>query len=137
MPVKQGKNREKRTKVGKCSPPKETKWKPGESGNPKGRPPNEQALTPRLREEMDAQPPPAVRRRYGLPDNSTWQDAQVLALLVNAARGNATAIRELWDRLDGKLTERIELTDDQQVRERLQAARKRVADRRSGETNAP
>jgi hypothetical protein len=42
IPDTQGKNKEQ--KVGYKNPPKETRWKPGQSGNPKGRPKSFDAL---------------------------------------------------------------------------------------------
>ena len=96
MPNKQEKNR------GRGKPPKETQWKPGQSGNPKGKPPKLECLTSLLREEMEKLVPQGLLRKLYLREGATWRDAVVRSLLLQTAKGNTTAIRELLERLDGK-----------------------------------
>jgi hypothetical protein len=68
----------------------------GKSGNPKGRPRNVSSLTVLLREkiaqicEFDKQ-------------QRTWQEMIVLATLKLAMEGNSSALREVWERLGGKV----------------------------------
>jgi hypothetical protein len=93
-------------------PPAEHRWKKGVSGNPNGRPKKQDSLTNLLREEI-AKICPADR------ENRTWKELVVRATLQLAMKGNATALKEVWERLDGKTlqTERLQLggTDGKQV----------------------
>jgi hypothetical protein len=43
-------------KVGNCKPPRETQWKPGQSGNPKGRKPGSRSFKSIFLRVADAQP---------------------------------------------------------------------------------
>lgn len=63
----------------------------GRSGNPSGRP--KSPLTDRLREKLDD---PSVL------------DEVVDALIVAAAMRDVGALRTLWERIEGKLTDKIE-----------------------------
>jgi hypothetical protein len=66
----------------------ERQWKPGQSGNPAGRPPGKPYLSDALRRLLEAAP----EKLDGI--------AEVLLLL--AMKGDLGAIRELWDRTEGK-----------------------------------
>ncbi len=112
MSVKQGDNREE---VGPGKPPKSSQWKPGTSGNPKGRPRSKTAseeIRARLSEINESDP---ERRTYG----------RIMAVkLVDAAcSGDARAVqavREVIDRTEGKARQTITLTTDR--REQLERA---------------
>ena len=80
-------------------------WKPGESGNPRGRPPKQESLTSLLKEELDRISPEDTEGR-------TWRELIVLATLRLACQGNRAALQEIWNRSDGKVTKEIELTDN-------------------------
>ena len=89
-PDKQGKNREK---VGKGKPPKETQWKPGQSGNPKGRPKSitlSEALRAQLGQVMPGE------------DEKTYAEKIALVLCEEATKGNVGAAKEIADRTEGK-----------------------------------
>ena len=62
-----------RRNTGKLRPP----WKPGQSGNPRGRPLKHECLTSLLKEEL-------------------------------ARKGHPVALREIWQRADGRLPQAIE-----------------------------
>ncbi len=81
---------------------KATQFKPGQSGNPHGRPKNEQCLTALLRQEI-ARMCPADK------DGRTWAQLIVLATMRLAMAGNSTALKEIWERLDGKVTTPLEI----------------------------
>src|SRR5450759_668402 len=93
-------------------PPAERRWKKGVSGNPHGRPKKQESLTNLLKDEI-GQICPADR------ENRTWKELVVRATLQLAMKGNATALKEVWERLDGKTlqTERLQLggTDGKHV----------------------
>jgi hypothetical protein len=86
-----------------------TPWKPGQSGNPRGRPKG-RSLTDRLRDAMtlttdfDGNP---------LPNGRTRADLVVDGLMASAAAGNAAALTLVLERLDGKLTIPIALRPEQ------------------------
>ena len=91
-------------KNGRQPPPLGNRWKKGVSGNPKGRPKKEDSLTSLLREEIEKICPADREKR-------SWKQLVVLATLQLAMKGNATALKELWERLDGKTmqTEKLQL----------------------------
>ncbi len=93
---------------GRRLPPVEKRWKKGVSGNPRGRPKKQDCLTSLLKEEI-AKICPADR------GNRTWRELMVLATLQLALKGNATALKEIWERLDGKIlqTEKVQLEDSE------------------------
>ena len=86
-------------------PPLESRWKKGVSGNPRGRPKKRDSLTSLLKEEI-AKICPADREKR------TWKELIVRATLQLAMKGNATALKEVWERLDGKIlhAERVQLS---------------------------
>jgi hypothetical protein len=77
----------------------------GRGGNPRGRPKKRDSLTSLLKEEI-AKICPADREKR------TWKELVVRATLQLAMKGNATALKEVWERLDGKIlqTERVQLS---------------------------
>src|SRR5262249_23315028 len=89
-------------KVGKFSPPREKQWKKGVSGNPRGRPRKQDSLSKLLREEIEKMCPADREKR-------TWKELIVLATLQLAMKGNHTALKEVWERLDGKVLQNEKL----------------------------
>ena len=76
------------------------RFRQGESGNPKGRRP-ERPLTTALREVLDA------------------NDGEIIKVLVQTAIDRAKAgdfryFKEIMDRVDGKVTNRMDVSDDGQ-----------------------
>lgn len=90
MPKEQPLNR------GRPLPPAEKRWKKGASGNPRGRPKKQDCLTTLLRAEIQKICPADREKR-------TWKELVVRATLQLAMKGNATALKEVWERLDGKV----------------------------------
>ncbi len=87
-------------KAGKGNPPKDTRWKPGQSGNPKGRPKNIKYLTELLREQLDEVPDTID----GKKNTKTWRELICDSILRAAVKGNQPAItKELLDRIEGKV----------------------------------
>jgi len=74
-------------------PPKEFRFLPGQSGNPKGRPPRMKTWTTLLK-KLD-EPCPSDKKGKG----RTWREAIVLATLKMALKGHRTALKILWDRM--------------------------------------
>ena len=71
-------------------------FRKGQSGNPKGRPRSETCLTSLLRKEIEKLCPSDKQGR-------TWKELIVLATMKLAMEGNAAALREVWERNDGKI----------------------------------
>lgn len=100
MSEDQGEGREH--PVGPGHPPKEHRWKPGQSGNPGGRKPG-LSITAVLRKMLDE----AVEDTQG--NKVKMKRAVARALLVRALGGDVRAIRELLDRTEGKVAEKHEV----------------------------
>jgi hypothetical protein len=96
--------KDKTLNSGRPLPPEKHRWKKGTSGNPRGRPTKEASLTNLLRDEIQNVCPADREQR-------TWKELVVRATLQLAMKGNAAALKEVWERLDGKVlqTERLEL----------------------------
>jgi len=86
------------------------KWKPGQSGNPEGRPPKKECLTSLLREEIE-------KKCQSDKKGRTWKELIVLTTLELAIKGNSVALREIWDRIDGKLATPVGIADIEQLNE--------------------
>lgn len=70
-------------------------WKKGQSGNPRGRPPNPLCLTSRLKEMLGEVCPHDKQKR-------TWLEVIVEKTLKLAREGNPVVIKEILERVDGK-----------------------------------
>jgi hypothetical protein len=83
---------------GRRPPPAEYRWKPGQSGNPKGRPKGK-SITECVRETLERE----------LNGKVT---TQILAETVvkHALQGKYPFLKELWDRLEGRPEEKHEIT---------------------------
>ena len=78
-------------------PPVEHRWKPGQSGNPGGRPKGE-SLTAGLRRRLEAE----HRGR-------TLAEAVIEALVRGAVQGKPQHIKEVLDRVEGKVTDKLDV----------------------------
>jgi hypothetical protein len=98
-------------------------WKKGQSGNPAGRPSKAETLTSLLKAEME-------RSDSANPnDKRTWNDRIVLATLRLAEQGLPAALKEVWERCDGRVRQDIgvEMNLHAQIVANLQGAQKREA----------
>src|ERR1700751_5591735 len=80
-------------------------WRPGESGNPSGRPrrrPISDAYAERLQRPVREK----LRRELDLPEGATWADAIAAALAIAACKGSVAEARELREATEGKTSER-------------------------------
>jgi len=64
-----------------------TSFKPGQSGNPNGRPPKEHSITATIRAMMDEKP--EIKKALGTK------------ILDMALKGDMTAMKTLWNYMDG------------------------------------
>ena len=97
-PVKQGKSSEK---VGRGNPPQETRWKPGQSGNPAGRP-KSITLSEALRLELAKVFPGDTQER-------TFAEVIAQQLVRSAATGNILAAKEIADRTEGRPKQAVDI----------------------------
>jgi len=93
---------------------KATRWKPGQSGNPDGRPPKRECLTSLLKEEIEKVNPEDTEGR-------TWKELLVLATMQLALKGNRGALKEIWERMDGKVQQAVAFEDHQAERVDVEA----------------
>src|SRR5258707_14914128 len=85
--------------VGYRTPPKATRWKPGTSGNPKGRPKGSANLATDLSAELGEQ---ITVREGGRPRRISKQRALVKSLMAKALQGDVratTAVLALYARV--------------------------------------
>jgi len=80
-------------------------WKPGQSGNPKGRPKKRDSLISLLKEALEQQCPTDKKKR-------TWAEVLMEQLLVKAAKGDMVAQRLVWEYVEGKPKQEIEIPSD-------------------------
>ena len=92
-------NRENTGKVGKGKPPKHTQFKPGQTGNPKGRPPKLPDLDILMAEVLGEE-----------KDGKTAAQAILAALRAKAAKGDIRAAEVLFNRGYGLPKQKVEGT---------------------------
>ncbi len=85
------------------------RWKPGESGNPGGRP-KKRPLSDRYEELAHVLLPEKDRIKRGLPEGATYGDALVLCIFKAALKGRVDAAREIREAIEGKSQQRLELS---------------------------
>ncbi len=120
--------------VGYGRPPKETRFQPGRSGNPKGRPRKPKTVAAVIEE--------ALARRVKVQENGrsrslSAEQVIVRRLVHDAARGDSRAVRMLFTlraRYDGSPAESIEPRDLEADQEILEAFLKR---RNAGQSQRP
>jgi hypothetical protein len=90
-------------KVGPGRPPKEHQWKPGQSGNPGGRPKGE-SITATLRRLLEQE-----------HNGKSVQEILAEKVLREALSGKYSFVKELLDRLDGRPNQKVELATPENV----------------------
>jgi hypothetical protein len=84
------------------------KWTKGQSGNPKGRPPNKKSFTQAVLELLEAQEIDVYwtvngkKKELKVNSNKNMATGLAAALIIEGMSGNPTAIKELIDRAEGK-----------------------------------
>lgn len=91
MTTREGAPEEHRDNRGRFTKETPTAYKPGQSGNPEGRPPNKKYISEGLREILEG--------------DSVLLMAVLHALIRKAKKGDVLALRELADRTEGKVTD--------------------------------
>ncbi|HUN63302.1 MAG TPA: DUF5681 domain-containing protein [Candidatus Sulfotelmatobacter sp.] len=78
-----------------------TRFQPGQSGNPSGRP-STKVLTEALRRNLASPIPAALVSELSQPSTATYADVIAARLIRLAADGNIAAIREVYERTEAK-----------------------------------
>ena len=100
-----GQNTEKNTaRTAGLRPP----WKPGQSGNPGGRP-KRKVLTDAYTALLDQNIPPDLARKLQISESSTYAEVIAMALVREAVKGKVNAAAELADRAEGRVMERVQV----------------------------
>jgi hypothetical protein len=79
------------------------KWQKGQSGNPKGRIKGKKVLTDELRRLLDAK---------WRPFGQTNRELLAQVLMAKALQGDLKAIEYIWDRLEGRPAQAVQVTGD-------------------------
>jgi len=88
-------------------PRKKPRGKPfakGNNANPNGRPRKEACITTVLQSRMGEVPLVEIN---GKVNTKTWAELIADSLLMNAYKGNAAAMHELMDRIEGKVAQPV------------------------------
>ena len=92
-------------------------WKPGQSGNPNGRPKKGKAWADVANELLDSNEIDIIMKKDGkvkrlnLEANKSFRHAVIVGQINAAMKGNVQAARELADRTEGKSKEIREVTN--------------------------
>ena len=82
--------------VGHGKPPKHTQFKPGQSGNPKGKPKGKLPTMTLISKQLEAKLTVTIA---GQPKQMTRREALITALIRDARQGNERARRQVFDLL--------------------------------------
>ena len=100
------------------APAQQSNWfKPGQSGNPNGRPLKGKILTSYLESELNKVDPNDEHHR-------TRGEVLAQKVLDMAMKGHGIALKEVWDRIDGKVTQPIGADADMPITIQLVPAMK-------------
>lgn len=86
------KKKQKNYEIGYGKPPKDTRFKKGQSGNPKGRPKRSRNLTTLIREELERK---VVLTENGKQYTMTKAEAMTKRLVAQALNGHMSAMKTL------------------------------------------
>ena len=93
-------------------------WKPGESGNPNGRPKKGEAWADVANELLNSKEIDITMKmadgkvkRLSLESDKSFRHAVIVGMIKEAMNGNVQAARELADRTEGKSKEIREVTN--------------------------
>ena len=106
--------------MAKIDPVIKYQWKKGESGNPLGRPKGSRNITSQLKEMLDLeiQGKDPVSGEDIIAPAATFINAR---MIKNALNGDQKAIREIYDRIEGRPKQKLDVTGDVKVKGFLNA----------------
>ena len=88
---------------------KDTRFKPGQSGNPAGRPKGDKTITALARKHLEelvsnVGPFKKLATSLGLTDkDTTVKDVVAMSLILNSVKGKSAPLHHLLNRIDGKI----------------------------------
>lgn len=91
-------------------------WKPGQSGNPKGRPPKGACLTSLLKEFLEQQ---TTLTKDGKPLNRSWMEVFIEAMVMGAIKGKVEYGKEIFNRVEGRVPLALQNPDGSGIMEPL------------------
>jgi hypothetical protein len=103
-PDKQASNRLNNSNIAKEGEP--YRWKPGVSGNPNGRPPNEMSITAQLRKILEEK----NGQGYEIVAKSIYRTLKDLD-----EKHSASILKDAQDRLEGKAPDVLTITPDSKI----------------------
>jgi hypothetical protein len=119
-------------------------FKPGQTGNAGGRP-KKHPVTGYLKDQLDkpipekmkAKLPPIFVEVYG--ENATFGEMIAFKLVAMSAKGDIIALKELLDRVEGKVAQKTVHTgeDDGPILVEVQDVRSKLSDRLAGSATQP
>jgi len=89
---------------------KETRFGPGKSGNPGGRP-KKRPISGRYADVAEMKLPDDLQKVLRLLKGATYGDAIAMGQVRAAIKGKTEAAREFREAIEGKATQRIEIAD--------------------------
>ena len=81
-------------------------WKPGQSGNPSGRP-KRRPITESYIEMADQELPPEMCQRLGMKPGSTFAHAVARGQFINAIKGDVKNANEIRQAIEGNPNQRV------------------------------
>jgi len=97
-----------RRETGLIEAGKPTRFQPGQSGNPGGRP-STKLLSDELRRRLAMRVPTAMAKRLRLRLTATYAEAVAATLIQEACEGSVAATHEIMDRLEGRVAQALRL----------------------------
>ena len=108
--------------------PIEKRFKKGVSGNPAGRKPGTGLYDLLLVKLGKVEDTKGVKGRKALNElGETWRERLVRSLLLHAEAGHPVAMKEVWERVEGKVKQDLNITSEQDLWSKLSAGRLRIA----------
>lgn len=106
-------------------------WKPGQSGNPKGRPPGARNITTNLKELLELE----IETVDPLTDEKIVMPVAAILnarLVRSALDGSEKAIREIYDRIEGRPKQKLDVTADAKIKGFLNACMQKAVNGPNG-----
>lgn len=89
-------------------PPPERRWRPGQSGNPAGKPKGTRSYPVILREILALHPSALGLDCDGLPEDATIRDALMARAVERALKVGGRDLDVVMDRTEGKVADKVE-----------------------------
>lgn len=86
-------------------------WKPGQSGNPSGRPKRD-PITQAYKDLCNLPLPEKIRKTLNLEKGATFYQAIAVSQIFAAVKGSVKHAKEIADRVEGKAIQKIEIAGE-------------------------